>query len=181
MLFSTDAHPGLRSGEITLTFRAWKRAQAKPGGHHKVQGVGVLAIDDVRLVPVEEITDDDARRSGHADRAALLARFPQAREVWRVAFHLDDTPPPAPLADDEALKRAHRLPWALDVLRLIRDQPGTVSTKLAAQAGRDRLPFKADVRKLKAIGLTESLEVGYRLTPLGERVASALERRQQAT
>ena len=33
--------------------------------------------------------------------------------------------------------------------------------------GRERLPFKADVRKLKALGLTESLEVGYRLSPRG--------------
>ena len=33
--------------------------------------------------------------------------------------------------------------------------------------GRERLPFKADVRKLKELGLTESLEVGYRLSPRG--------------
>jgi hypothetical protein len=28
-------------------------------------------------------------------------------------------------------------------------------------------PFKLNVRKLKALGLTESLEVGYRLSPRG--------------
>jgi hypothetical protein len=38
---------------------------------------------------------------------------------------------------------------------------------LAAAAGRERHPFKTDVRKLKALGLTESLEVGYRLSPRG--------------
>jgi hypothetical protein len=38
---------------------------------------------------------------------------------------------------------------------------------LAERFGRERLPFKADVRKLKALGLTESLEVGYRLSPRG--------------
>ena len=38
---------------------------------------------------------------------------------------------------------------------------------LAASLGRERLSFKADVRKLKALGLTESLEVGYRLSPRG--------------
>jgi hypothetical protein len=30
------------------------------------------------------------------------------------------------------------------------------------------MPFKLDVRKLKELGLTESLPVGYRLSPRGE-------------
>ncbi len=47
---------------------------------------------------------------------------------------------------------------------------GTVSTELAAAVGRPRPEFKVDVRKLKALGLTESLEVGYRLTRLGRAV-----------
>jgi hypothetical protein len=50
---------------------------------------------------------------------------------------------------------------------LIRDQPGTRAAELAARASRARLSFKADVRKLKELGLTESLEVGYRLSPRG--------------
>jgi hypothetical protein len=38
---------------------------------------------------------------------------------------------------------------------------------LADACGRERLDFKLDVRKLKALGLTESLSVGYRLSPRG--------------
>jgi hypothetical protein len=34
-------------------------------------------------------------------------------------------------------------------------------------AGRERLEFKRDVRKLKELGLTLSLEVGYELSPRG--------------
>ena len=34
--------------------------------------------------------------------------------------------------------------------------------------GSDRPSFKINVRKLKELGLTESLEVGYRLSPLGK-------------
>jgi hypothetical protein len=37
----------------------------------------------------------------------------------------------------------------------------------------ERLPFKANVRKLKALGLTESLDVGYRLSPRGEALLAA--------
>jgi len=34
--------------------------------------------------------------------------------------------------------------------------------------GRPTQPFKTDVRKLKNLGLTISLPVGYRLSPRGE-------------
>jgi hypothetical protein len=39
---------------------------------------------------------------------------------------------------------------------------------LAASFGRETQPFKIDVRKLKALGLTESLTVGYRISPRGQ-------------
>ena len=53
------------------------------------------------------------------------------------------------------------------VLGLIADRPGTRAPDLAASLGRETARFKADVRKLKELGLTESLEVGYRLSPRG--------------
>jgi predicted transcriptional regulator len=53
------------------------------------------------------------------------------------------------------------------VLGLIAERPATRAPDLAASLGRETAPFKADVRKLKELGLTESLEVGYRLSPRG--------------
>ena len=41
------------------------------------------------------------------------------------------------------------------------------ASKLAARVGRETLPFKTDVRKLKKLGLTQSFEVGYELSPRG--------------
>jgi hypothetical protein len=58
-------------------------------------------------------------------------------------------------------------PWTIATLRLIGDRPGVRAGDLAAAAGRERHPFKTDVRKLKELGLTESLEVGYRLSSRG--------------
>jgi Mn-dependent DtxR family transcriptional regulator len=43
-----------------------------------------------------------------------------------------------------------------------------VSTTLARRMKMERPAFKINVRKLKELGLTESLEVGYRLSALGE-------------
>ena len=51
-------------------------------------------------------------------------------------------------------------PWTDAVLRLIAERPAVRAGDLAESLGRERLAFKADVRKLKALGLTESLEVG---------------------
>jgi hypothetical protein len=38
----------------------------------------------------------------------------------------------------------------------------------------ERAVFKLDIRKLKESGLTESLEVGYRLSPRGKRLLDHL-------
>ena len=41
--------------------------------------------------------------------------------------------------------------------------------------GLERVVFKRRVRRLKELGLTESLEVGYRLSPRGEVLLAALD------
>ncbi len=46
---------------------------------------------------------------------------------------------------------------------------------LAASLGRETQPFKTDVRKLKEMGLTESLGVGYRISPRGRTVLARLD------
>jgi hypothetical protein len=57
--------------------------------------------------------------------------------------------------------------WIMQTLGAIAERPATRAGDLATDLGQERLPFKANVRKLKALGLTESLEVGYRLSPRG--------------
>ena len=105
------------------------------------------------------------------------------REDGRAADHAGEDPRIAlrersALTPDDVAELERRLsrldrasthgPWTGDVLRLIAARPGVRAGDLAEAIGRERLPFKADVRKLKALGLTESLPVGYRLSPRGE-------------
>ena len=68
-------------------------------------------------------------------------------------------------------------PWTAPTLRLIAERPETRAADLAAGVGRETLPFKADVRKLKELGLTESLEIGYRLSPRGRVVLAHVDGR----
>jgi hypothetical protein len=187
VLFSADAWPGLADGSITLTFRTWTRPQARAGGRYRVGGM-LLEATAVDLVARATITDEDARRAGEASSAAILRRLGDVDEVWRVELRYlgrddrierreDDA-----LADDELAAITARLqrldrghPWTRATLRLIQRYPGIVSTKLAQHAGMDRPAFKLNVRKLKELGLTESLDIGYRLSPRGEAVVRALD------
>ena len=70
--------------------------------------------------------------------------------------------------------RTTRGPWVQRTLGLIESWPGRRAPELAEIEGLETLVFKTGVRKLKELGLTESLRVGYRLSPRGERVLRAL-------
>ena len=69
---------------------------------------------------------------------------------------------------------SHHGPWTADTLRLIQSKPATRAADLAASVGRETAPFKLDVRKLKNLGLTYSLETGYELSPRGIAYLDAL-------
>jgi hypothetical protein len=198
VLFPRPALDGIARGEITLAFRRWDRPRVRPGTHLRT-AIGLVAVESVTEVEPDELTEDDARLAGHADLADLagwLGRHPSAdgagrgRRVYRVGVRHGGDDPRIALrqdadlspADVEAiLARLGRLdrasprgPWTATVLRLIADHPGVRAADLAAGLGRETLSFKADVRKLKELGLTESLEVGYRLSPRGGTVLSRL-------
>jgi predicted DNA-binding transcriptional regulator YafY len=75
----------------------------------------------------------------------------------------------------EAMDRRSRIgPWTLATLRAIEARPGVLAAKLAKALGRPRDGLKRDVRKLKTLGLTLSLEIGYRLTPKGAALVAAI-------
>jgi hypothetical protein len=188
VLFPARLRADLADGSVTLAFRRWRRPTVKAGGTLRTLA-GVLAIDAVDVVPIATITEDDARAAGYPSVQELLAdlRPPAAgmdpRVVHRIAFHHAGADPRERLRAQDDLDpatvedlrirlarldaRSRHGAWTTTVLELIRDQPGTRAADLAEALGRERLPFKADVRKLKALGLTESLEVGYRLSPRG--------------
>jgi NTP pyrophosphatase (non-canonical NTP hydrolase) len=196
MLFEASAWPGIADGTVTLTFRRWKRRQAVAGHRYRTGG-GIIEADAVDVVEPATVTDADARRAGHASRDTLMAglRGSDDLPLYRVAFHLVDEPDPrTELADADRLtaadvaeidRRLDRLdrasprgPWTAATLRLIAERPAVRAGDLAAELGRDRASFKLDVRKLKNLGLTLSLETGYRLSPRGAAYLDATRRPQ---
>jgi hypothetical protein len=188
MLFEQRLWAGLADGTVTVTFRRWRRPRARVGGRH-VTPAGVLAVDAVAEVDPAAITEADARAAGFASLAELRRRLDRHGDgpVWRVDFHHGGADPRealrqvTDLPDAELARLRARLdrldrdgPWTIATLRLIGDQPGVRAGDLAGRCGRERHRFKTDVRKLKELGLTESLEVGYRLSPRGRALLGRL-------
>jgi hypothetical protein len=182
LLFQKRFHEGLVSGAVSLTFRRWDKPHVKVGGRYRCHPIGVLEVDKVEKVAAKVISARDAKRAGFADLDELLAYLavPLDREVWKITLHhggdgdrvtlaLEDQLTPA---DVEAIrKRLARLdaraPWTQKTLAAIKRRPRVAASKLAASLGRETLPFKVDVRKLKKLGLTQSFEVGYEISPRG--------------
>lgn len=191
MQFTKPFWPGLADGSITMTFRRWKRRRVVAGNRYRTPA-GILEVEEVGVVEAASITDPEARRSGFADAATLVAQLRSGPDlpIYRIVFHRIDEPDPRRVlaADarlDEAAvaalaRRLDRMdrtaqlgPWTRQTLRLIAANPGRRAPDLAVMAGKESPVFKRDVRKLKELGLTESLHIGYRLSARGEAFLEA--------
>lgn len=194
MLLKANVLARIVAGDIDLVFRRWKRASVKAGGTQLTQ-VGVLGIDAVDIVSEDRITSEDARRAGFDSRKELLASLPDGElELYRIRVHYIGEDPRIALRvrDDldeveleEIIARLAKMDkasrhgnWTRKFLQLIAENPATLAAKLAATIGLETPVFKPMVRKLKALGLTESLEIGYRLSPRGENVLTALNKQR---
>lgn len=181
MLLNRRALDGIATGEIDLAFRRWKRPTVRVGGTLRTRA-GVLSIDSVEPTSQRRISAEDASRAGFASRAELLRSLRPEGRLYRIEFHRIGDDPRAVLRErseitdreraelDARLDRMDRSrgqPWTRRLLELIAGRPETLAADLAAYVGMEKLPFKRDVRKLKELGLTESLLVGYRLSPRG--------------
>ena len=196
LLFQKRFHAGLVDGSIRLTFRRWEKPHVRPGGRYRCHPIGVLEVDRVERVPVLGITDEEARTAGFSSRDELLGFMSDGpagpvtpdTEVWRVALHHGGDGDRVEIALDDQLtsaqvatlaRRLERLgEWTIPTLRLIGRRPRVAASVLARSLGRERDPFKVDVRKLKRLGLTQSFEVGYELSPRGRALLARLPRRK---
>ena len=191
MLFKHRFLSGIRTGETTLAFRRWRRPSVRTGGTLKT-AVGVLAIESVEPITVSGITAEDAHRAGYPSRDELIAELRERTEgmLYRVKFRHAGPDPRVALRTDNVLsnaavadirRRLGRLdrasrngPWTEKFLSLIDEHPMVRAADLAEMMNQNTVAFKAAVRKLKNLGLTESLEVGYRISPRGRAVLKML-------
>jgi len=185
MLLKHDVLSGIEAGRIGAVYRKWDVARVKAGSNLRT-AVGVVEVVSVDAVDPVELTREDAAEGGFesvpdlvasaGNRGGTLFRIrlrhvgPDPRVILRATI-----PDEAGLMEiDRRLQRLDSIgkhgPWTRETLFLIAEHPGVRAEDLAASVGREKMPFKLDVRKLKEMGLTESLLTGYRLSPRGEAV-----------
>jgi hypothetical protein len=128
-----------------------KELQAGARGSRGSRGAGGDGVDGGRIYRIEL----GALRAD--PRVALRGEMLDAKAADDLRTRLDRLD-----------ARAAGGPWTRRTLELIRDHPGVRAGDLCKKAGMEMPPFKVNVRKLKALGLTESLEIGYRLSARGQ-------------
>ena len=181
VLFKLSQLEGIADGSIDLTFRRWDAPRVRAGGQQRTN-IGVIEFDTVERV--DDLTDEEARRAGWASRDAVMKQFAsRSGDLYRIELHLAGPDPRAVLRervpDDAELAALRRRvdsmgPWAVDYLQAIAERPGVRAPDLAESFGMETRAFKLRVRRLKELGLTESLRIGYRLSPRGEVVLRQL-------
>jgi hypothetical protein len=190
MLFHGPFLEGVSAGKFSLAFRRWTHARVKPGTRLRTQ-VGVLEVLDVTEIHDSEIADRDARLAGYENRTALLADLSDqpGRQLYRVKLKYAGADERISLrenaklsADDFAAIHKKLLgyeragAWTRQVLELIAENEARRAPALAKIMNMETLLFKRRVRQLKELGLTESLGVGYRISPRGKTYLKLLKK-----
>jgi len=191
MLFTAATLRGLTEGRVSCTYRRWEVVRPKVGSRFTTSA-GVVEVTSIARADAEQLTERDAAEAGF-DSVADLIKWCRAKgngDLYRIGIALAGPDPRIELrrtnnletADVAALNakldrmdRAAGQPWTRSTLRQISRLPGVVSTELAAEVGQERRAYKLRVRRLKALGLTESLERGYRLSPRGQAYLAAFD------
>ncbi|MDF2846458.1 MAG: hypothetical protein K0R97_440 [Oerskovia sp.] len=193
MLLTRQTLSGLEDGTVSLAYRRWLAPRVRAGGRMRTR-VGVVEVTSIDRVAevdgVPVLPDDDARAAGFRSAAAALAWVAAKGEgdLYRIGLRRVGEDPrialrqEADLSADEVealrarlarMDRAAPAPWTRDYLDLIVARPEVVARELATSIGVERDYFKIRVRRLKELGLTESLPVGYRISPRGRAYLDA--------
>jgi hypothetical protein len=95
MEFSRELRESVLSGNITVSFRLWRRSKVREGGRYRV-GDGQIEVDSLEVVPFSSIDADDVRRAGEADLESVRRRAAHAGPIhddtllFRIEFHVVD-------------------------------------------------------------------------------------------
>ena len=191
MLFKNQVLDGIKAGKITLAFRCWTKPTVRAGGSLRT-GVGVLAIKDIAVIKLDEISGEEAQRAGFDTREALLAELRKGRDgtLYRIEFHLSGPDPRGALRQNNQLgaeelaalrvrlaaldQNSRSGAWTAKTLHLIGARDGRTAGEIAESLGIEKPTVKRKIRLLKELGLTESLQSGYRLSDRGRVIHKGL-------
>jgi len=179
VLFKSDILEKIVTGKITRVYRLWKKPMVIPGGTQLTQA-GLLKIIDIQEVDAKKLTSEELRDSDQSI-ASLQKLVPKNGILFEIRVQFEGADPRISLRNKalENMEDYHDLKIKLDkydksrygpwtqILDEIKKHPGNKAQILADNLGFEKLWLKTQIRKLKALGLTISLEVGYILSTRG--------------
>ena len=184
---------GIKAGTISQQFRKWKKPSVKKGSKIKTE-LGVVEITNMSEELPENISDSDAVRAGYLNRDELLATLNSIDTgiLYRIGVRYYSEDPRIALREnanvsekdlaslklklDRLDSHSKQGSWTLKVLLLIKDNPKVRAADLAKKMNHEKNALKINIRKLKNLGLTISHDVGYTISPLGERLIEFIKR-----
>lgn len=184
MLFKQIHLVGIKSGEITVAFRKWKRVSVKSGSLLHTS-VGLLEIGEIRVVNEIDITEEEAIQAGFISKKQLLKSFlsNNGGHIFKISVRYHSEDPRIKLREETVIseqrytdlkKKLQKLDdyskyghWTNKVIYTIKENPNLHTIGIAKLTGFEKEWLKLNIRKLKNLGLTISHTVGYEISPLG--------------
>lgn len=192
MILSSEVARGIADGSISLVFRRWRRPDVAEGSTLRTVA-GVVVVDSVIAIEETDVSDEEAAAAGAISPAELLSSLRTGSDLtlYRIAVHWHGPDPrdalsaAAELSAEQVEEIRRRLEtldrrsshgaWTHATLRQVAESPERPARELAELLGRNKDPLKLDIRKLKNLGLTHSLDVGYRISPRGAAYLAAVD------
>ena len=175
----------IKSGEITLAFRKWKKPLVKKGSMINTS-VGQLEITDISAISTDEINPEDALKAGFVQMEDLMEILYKvsAGDIYKIEVRYHSEDPRIGLRAQENLsdqefeilktklqrldKYSKQGEWTIRILKAIQENPKLRAEDLATKTGTEKMWLKLNIRKLKNLGLTISHETGYSISLLGQ-------------
>lgn len=185
MIFTTAIAGQIASGQVGIVYRRWASPRVRAGSLLHTTA-GMVRIEAVDQIDAALLTDADAAAAGEQTLDHLLGTFrgDPADPVFKITVCYHGPDPRGKLSADTDLdaedlaeidsalarldRRATR-PWTERTLWAIAANPGQRSRRLADDLDSDQAELKLNIRKLKNLGLTLSLDTGYQISPRGRR------------
>lgn len=195
MLFKAVHLKGINSGAITLAFRKWEMPSDKKGTIQH-SPIGQIQILDILKQHEKDLSVWNAKLAGYSSLTALKLQLSKitSGELYRIVLRYFGEDPRITLRNQINIsqheqtiilhklnsfdQRAKAGAWTKTALQLIQDYPETGAEILADMMKVEKDWLKPNIRKLKNLGLTSSLKIGYALSPRGVTVLKLLEDNQ---
>ena len=185
MLFKQQHLAGIKTGDVTLAFRKWKKPNVKKGSLLKT-AIGQIEVGGIEEVDIASISALEAQMAGFNSLDQLLRLLQKVNEgsIYKIGLAYHSPDPRVELRSKEELtnEEFHQLKnklerldqysktgaWTREVLESIRQNPKLKAADLAVLLSKEKDWLKINIRKLKNLGLTISHNPGYEISPLGK-------------